>query len=112
MSESLSRDRDVVKLDLPNPVTRRIGMFRSAWDRLILAWRLVQDDRVSMFAKVIPALTIAYLISPVDFLPALVSGPLGLLDDLTILILGLNWIIQAAPSEVVREHMDQLNMST
>jgi uncharacterized membrane protein YkvA (DUF1232 family) len=56
-------------------------------------------------------LVIAYLVSPIDFLPAIVTGPLGLLDDLTVLILGLNWFIQVAPREIVQEHMAELEMS-
>jgi uncharacterized membrane protein YkvA (DUF1232 family) len=110
MSDSLSRDKESAGLELPNPVMRRIGMFRSAWDRLILAFNLIKDDRVNLYVKAIPILTIAYLVSPIDFLPEIVTGPLGLLDDLTILIMGLNWFIQAAPTEIVREYMDQLEM--
>src|SRR5690348_8013221 len=108
MSELSSRNQEGLNLDLPNPITRRIGMFRSAWDRLILAWHLFRDERVSWVEKLIPVLVIAYLISPIDFLPAIVTGPLGLLDDLTILILGLNWFIQVAPREIVQEHMAEL----
>lgn len=108
MSELASRDQE--RLDLPNPISRRIGMFRSAWDRLILGWHLFKDERVGYAQKLIPLLTIAYVISPVDFLPAIITGPLGLMDDLTILILGLNWFIQAAPPAIVREYMDQLEV--
>jgi uncharacterized membrane protein YkvA (DUF1232 family) len=111
MTDSLSRDKESAGLELPNPITRRIGMFRSAWDRLILAFHLIKDDRVNLYVKAIPILTIAYLVSPIDFLPAIVTGPLGLLDDLTILIIGLNWFIQSAPVEIVREYMDQLEMA-
>ncbi len=110
MSDLVSRDQDEVRIQLPNPVMRRLGMFRSAYDRLVLAWNLLRDERVGYLEKAIPVLTIAYLLSPVDFLPAVVSGPLGLLDDVTILILGLNWFIQAAPTEVVREHMNRLGL--
>jgi uncharacterized membrane protein YkvA (DUF1232 family) len=105
MSELASRNEEGLNLDLPNPITRRIGMFRSAWDRVVLAWHLFSDERVSWVAKLIPVLVIGYLISPVDFLPEIVTGPLGLLDDLTILILGLNWFIQVAPRDIVQEHM-------
>jgi uncharacterized membrane protein YkvA (DUF1232 family) len=110
MSDSLSRDKDSAGLELPNPIMRRIGMFRSAWDRMKLAFYLLKDDRVDLYVKAIPILTIAYLVSPIDFLPAIITGPLGLLDDLTLLILGLNWFIQAAPAQVVQEYMDQLEM--
>jgi uncharacterized membrane protein YkvA (DUF1232 family) len=110
MSDSLSRDKESTTLELPNPIMRRIGMFRSAWDRMMLAFHLLKDDRVDLYVKAIPILTIAYLVSPIDFLPAIITGPLGLLDDLTLLILGLNWFIQAAPAEIVREYMDQLEM--
>jgi uncharacterized membrane protein YkvA (DUF1232 family) len=110
MSDSLSRDKESTGLELPNPIMRRIGMFRSAWDRMILAFHLLKDDRVDLYVKAIPILTIAYLVSPIDFLPAIITGPLGLLDDLTLLILGLNWFIQAAPTEIVQEYMNQLEM--
>jgi uncharacterized membrane protein YkvA (DUF1232 family) len=112
MSDLMSRDREEVKLTLPNPLVRRMGMFRSAYDRLILAWNLFRDERVGWPEKAIPILTIAYLISPIDILPGIIAGPLALVDDLTVLILGLNWFIQAAPAEVVREYMDRLEITT
>ena len=74
MSDLASRNQEELKLDLPNPITRRIGMFRSAWDRLILAWNLFKDERVGYAEKLIPVLTIAYLILPIDFLPAIITG--------------------------------------
>lgn|SRR5574341_219329 len=110
MSDLVSRDQDELRIQLPNPVMRRLGMFRSAYDRLVLAYHLFRDERVGYLEKAIPVITLIYLLSPVDFLPAVVTGPLGLLDDVTILILGLNWFIQAAPSEVVREHMNRLGL--
>lgn len=110
MSDLVSRDRSEVRIELPNPLVRRLAMFRSAYDRLMLAWHLLRDERVSYWAKAIPILTIAYLVSPVDFLPAVVAGPLGLLDDVTILILGLNWFIQSVPAEIISEHLESLGL--
>ncbi len=52
------------------------------------AWSLLLDKRVPFWTKLIPALSVVYLISPIDLLADPVLG-LGQLDDLAVLWLGL-----------------------
>ena len=51
-------------------------------DLTILLARLMRDRRVPLVQKGIAISGVAYVLSPLDVLPALFFGPLGLLDDL------------------------------
>jgi uncharacterized membrane protein YkvA (DUF1232 family) len=81
------------------------------YDRGIVAWRLFWDQRVSILPKLIPVAAIAYVLSPLDLLPALALGPVGTLDDVGIILLGFTMFIQAAPPDIVREHLRELSQS-
>jgi uncharacterized membrane protein YkvA (DUF1232 family) len=50
-------------------------------DLTILLMRLMRDRRVHVVHKGIAIAGVAYVLSPIDVLPALVFGPLGILDD-------------------------------
>ena len=70
-----------------------------------LVWRLLTDKRVSPWLKgVIPALALAYLLLPwdlvADFFPVL-----GQLDDLAVLLLGMQLFIELCPKGIVQEHL-------
>lgn len=87
------------------------GTLRMLYDRGIVAWRLFWDQRVSILPKLIPVAAIAYVLSPLDLLPALALGPVGTLDDVGIILLGFTMFIQAAPPDIVREHLRELSQS-
>jgi uncharacterized membrane protein YkvA (DUF1232 family) len=70
---------------------------------LILVIRLMFDRRVSTTAKLIPLIVLLYVISPLDLIPD-VFVPLGIVDDLTVLVLGLQLFIHSAPRAVVQEY--------
>lgn len=84
------------------------------FDKLTLSWRLMTDGRVNIAHKIIPLLAVGYLLSPIDIIPEVLllpGGPLaalGLLDDIGIALLALNFFINMAPSDVVREHLEHL----
>lgn len=87
------------------------GGIGGLFDRFTLSWRLMADGRVNLPHKVIPVLALLYLISPVDFVPELLLGPLaplGVIDDIGIVLLALDFFIRMAPSDVVREHLEDL----
>lgn len=90
------------------------GGIGGLFDRLTLTWRLMADRRVNLPNKIIPLLAVLYLISPVDIIPEVLllpGGPLaaiGLLDDVGIIMLAMNFFINLAPSDVVREHLEDL----
>ncbi len=73
------------------------------WGNLVLGWRLLFDRRVSGNAKLIPLMTLFYILSPIDLVPD-VLVPFGIVDDLSVLLIGLQLFIRSAPPHVVEEH--------
>ena len=72
---------------------------------LKLVWQLLTDKRVSPWAKaVIPALGLAYVLLPFDLITDFIPV-LGQLDDLAVLLLGMQLFVELCPKGVVREHM-------
>ena len=80
----------------PDLLTRLVG-------NLVLAGRLLFDRRVGGLAKLIPLLIAIYILSPVDLIPDLFV-PIGIVDDLTALLIGLQLFILCAPADVVAEY--------
>jgi len=80
-----------------------LGWFKDFFRQFQLAWRLLLDPRVPAITKVVPFITVAYLVSPVDLLPDLALG-LGQLDDLAVLFIGLRMFIDLCPVDLVEEH--------
>jgi uncharacterized membrane protein YkvA (DUF1232 family) len=69
----------------------------------ILTWQLFWDSRVDPIRKLIPLGAVAYLLSPVDLLPELALGPIGMIDDIGLLLLALNAFIAICPPDVVAD---------
>lgn len=72
-----------------------------------LIWRLLNDRRVSPWLKMIVPATLLYLLFPIDIIPDIAPG-LGQLDDIAVILLGLKLFVEMCPSEVVRQHLDEL----
>jgi uncharacterized membrane protein YkvA (DUF1232 family) len=85
------------------------GMLRDFVTRLKLIGKLMGDRRVSFFLKLLPVASIAYLISPIDLVPGVVLPVIGVLDDAAILWIGTNLFVELCPTDVVKEHMDELS---
>jgi uncharacterized membrane protein YkvA (DUF1232 family) len=65
---------------------------------------LARDPRVPAWIKVgIPLLVAIYFVSPVDLIPDFIIGP-GQLDDLGVILLGMNLMVRFSPDYVVDEH--------
>ncbi len=79
--------------------------------RIKLFWRLLTDRRVPIWVKAIPIVSVVYLAVPADVVPDILVG-LGQLDDLAVLALGYRLFIGFAPPAVVREHLNDLIVST
>jgi len=73
-------------------------------DLTILLLRLMRDGRVPLFDKGIALAGVAYVVSPIDVLPALVFGPIGLLDDLFVVAACLSRLVNHVHPDVVRGH--------
>ena len=76
-----------------------------AYARLI--WALARDPRVPTHQKLVLAAVAGYLVFPIDIIPDFIPV-LGQLDDLGVLIFGLDFFIRNAPKEVVEEHMGRI----
>lgn len=82
-------------------------MLRGFINQFRLTWRLIRDSRVPLWAKLIPFITVGYIISPIDIIPD-VLPIIGQLDDLGILLAGMRLFEMLAPEEVVHQHRDGL----
>jgi uncharacterized membrane protein YkvA (DUF1232 family) len=70
-----------------------------------LVMRLMNDPRIGFMYKLIPFASLAYLISPVDFIPAMMVPIIGAADDVAIVLFGFTLFIELCPSIVVDEHI-------
>ena len=72
-----------------------------------LVWGLARDPRVPTEQKLVLGAIAAYLAFPIDIIPDFIPV-LGQLDDVGVLIFGLDWFIKNAPPDVVDEHMSRI----
>ena len=73
-------------------------------DLFHLLCKLVVDDNVSVTDKAKLGAAIAYFISPVDFVPEALMGPVGYVDDIAVAAFVLNSIINNTNPEIVKKH--------
>ena len=73
-------------------------------DLTILLLRLLRDERVSIGDKAIALAGIAYVLSPIDVMPEVLFGPIGLLDDLVVIAATLSRLVNHVHPDVVRSH--------
>jgi uncharacterized membrane protein YkvA (DUF1232 family) len=73
-----------------------------------LVWGLARDPRVPTQQKLVLGAIAAYLAFPIDIVPDFIPV-LGQMDDVAVLLLGLDWFIRNAPEEVVEEHMARIS---
>jgi uncharacterized membrane protein YkvA (DUF1232 family) len=85
-------------------VTSQVGMLQSLVNRGRLVWRLLRDPRVPIYLKVLPVGALVYVLSPLDFVPDL-APLLGQVDDIGVLLAGVEGFIALCPQHIVDEHM-------
>lgn len=73
-------------------------------DLTVLLFRLVKDSRVPVGAKVIAGFGVAYILSPIDLMPEFLFGPIGLIDDLFVVVTVLSRLMKSVHPDIVREH--------
>jgi len=71
-------------------------------DLTVCLIRLLRDDRVPVGSKALAVAGVGYVLSPIDLLPGLLFGPLGLVDDLVIVAATLSRILNDVHPDVVR----------
>lgn len=95
-------------ISLENPLLKRLSSLTDLYRSVRVSWLLVRDPRVTLTRKAIPAAVLLYILLPVDLLPAIVTGVLGLVDDVVVLAVGLDLFIRSVPPEIVNEHLRAL----
>ncbi len=73
-------------------------------DLTVLLSRLMRDDHVPLTSKALALAGVAYVLSPLDFMPAILIGPIGLVDDLVVVAATLSGILNKVHPDVVRSH--------
>jgi uncharacterized membrane protein YkvA (DUF1232 family) len=73
-------------------------------DAVVLLARLIRDPRVAPADKAIAVAGLAYVISPIDLIPEIIFGPLGLTDDLIIAGATLSRLLNRVHPDLLRYH--------
>jgi uncharacterized membrane protein YkvA (DUF1232 family) len=85
-------------------VTTQVGLLGSLMNRGRLVWRLLRDPRVPLYLKALPIGAVLYAVMPLDFLPD-IAPLVGQIDDIGILLAGIEGFIALSPQYIVDEHM-------
>jgi len=94
----------------PRSLLESLNILREIIRQGRLVWKLLLDRRVPAGVKLIPLAVLVYILSPIDFLPDVILG-LGQLDDLTVLILGLNMFLRMCPPGIVQQYREKMKAS-
>jgi len=85
----------------------RPGLLRTLLSHLRLAVRLVREPGVPLLTKAVLLLTALYLIWPLDFVPDILPI-VGQLDDLTLILVGLETFLRWCPAAASAFHRDAI----
>ena len=81
----------------------RTGLLRTLLAELRIAARLMREPAVPAIVKAVPAFAALYLVSPLDLIPDLLPL-LGQLDDIGVVLLGVQAFIHLCPDPVTAFH--------
>jgi len=73
-------------------------------DFFLLLIGLLLDERVDRKVKIFVGSVIAYIVSPIDFIPDLLGGLFGLADDFVLTAFALNVLMNWIDPEIVLSH--------
>jgi uncharacterized membrane protein YkvA (DUF1232 family) len=73
-------------------------------DLTVLLARLLRDPRVPPGHKLVALLGLGYVLSPIDLLPEILLGPVGLVDDVLVVAAALSRLLNDVHPDVVRSH--------
>ncbi|MCA9962382.1 MAG: DUF1232 domain-containing protein [Chloroflexota bacterium] len=83
------------------------GFWREMWQQIRLVFRLIRDPEVPFYLKILPFVTVVYLLIPIDLLPDVLVG-LGQMDDLAVMLLGSKLFMEFVPPHIVARHMQEI----
>lgn len=89
------------------PIKNDPGFWREIWQQIRLVFRLVADPEVPFYLKILPFITVVYLIVPIDLLPD-VAPVLGQIDDIAFLLVGSKIFLELTPQHIVARHMREI----
>jgi uncharacterized membrane protein YkvA (DUF1232 family) len=92
----------VARVPEPGQASGMSDMLLLLPDFTVLLARLLRDPQVPRRSKWIALFGIGYVLSPIDLLPALLLGPLGMLDDLVVVTAALSRLLNRVHPDVVR----------
>ncbi len=95
------------RLRSPKDVTEAVAAVRRLPTYARLIWGLTRDGRVPARQKLILAGIAGYLVLPLDLIPDFIPI-VGQLDDVAVVLLGLDLFIRGAPQAVVEEHLARI----
>ena len=98
------------RIRAPKDMAEVVDLIRRLPTYIRLVWALLRDGRVPAQQKLILAGIGAYLFLPIDLIPDFVPV-LGQLDDLAVVLLGLDLFIRSAPADVVEEHLAKISQN-
>lgn len=75
-------------------------------DLFMLLVRLSRDPRVGQWDRASLAGAAAYFVNPLDFIPEIILGPPGLVDDIALSAFVLHKVLEDTDPIVVREHWE------
>jgi uncharacterized membrane protein YkvA (DUF1232 family) len=84
-----------------NSDRRSPGFWMNLFNSFRIAWKLMLDSQVPTSAKLVPLVAALYLISPIDFLPDFLIPGVAYLDDLGVILLGIQLFIAVSPKDIV-----------
>lgn len=103
----LSEEDTVLGKLIPNVLSP--AYWKKTWQELQLVWQLTRDPRVPIYLKLLPAVVVVYLLLPFDLIPGFIPI-IGQLDDLGLLLLGLQLFIRVAPSDLVDVYRNRMDL--
>lgn len=88
------------------PASGRSGLWQYVLllpDLVVLLIRLTRDSRVPLGSKMIALIAVGYVLSPIDLIPEFL-GPVGLLDDLLVVLAAVSHFLNSSHPDLVRQH--------
>jgi uncharacterized membrane protein YkvA (DUF1232 family) len=73
-------------------------------DLTVLLTRLLRDRRVPRGPKLVALMGLGYVVSPIDVLPTVLFGPIGLVDDIVVISATLSRLLNHVHPDIVRSH--------